>query len=125
MTSRSRGQRRNVAPTVCGVHDPESIVYCCTDLRVTGLNRTAVRLQNYVAAVTARQFVGAVAGARLGCSHKGQRWYRPTDDSHQLADEELRRWRRESNPCARLCRPLPHHSATPPRGLLRLHPSSG
>ena len=31
------------------------------------------------------------------------------------------RWRRESNPCARLCRPLPHHSATPPRGLMRLH----
>ena len=27
-----------------------------------------------------------------------------------------RRWRRESNPCARLCRPLPHHSATPPLG---------
>jgi hypothetical protein len=27
------------------------------------------------------------------------------------------RWRRESNPCARLCRPLPHHSATPPRGF--------
>jgi hypothetical protein len=26
------------------------------------------------------------------------------------------RWRRESNPCARLCRPLPHHSATPPLG---------
>src|SRR5919112_2934830 len=32
------------------------------------------------------------------------------------------RWRRESNPCARLCRPLPHHSATPPLGLMRLHP---
>ena len=32
-----------------------------------------------------------------------------------------KRWRRESNPCARLCRPLPHHSATPPRGLMRLH----
>ena len=31
------------------------------------------------------------------------------------------RWRRESNPCARLCRPLPHHSATPPLGLMRLH----
>src|SRR5215211_4229761 len=29
-----------------------------------------------------------------------------------------RRWRRESNPCARLCRPLPHHSATPPLGLM-------
>lgn len=28
-----------------------------------------------------------------------------------------RRWRRESNPCARLCRPLPHHSATPPLGI--------
>ena len=28
-----------------------------------------------------------------------------------------RRWRRESNPCARLCRPLPHHSATPPWGV--------
>ncbi len=28
------------------------------------------------------------------------------------------RWRRESNPCARLCRPLPHHSATPPLGLM-------
>jgi hypothetical protein len=27
------------------------------------------------------------------------------------------RWRRESNPCARLCRPLPHHSATPPLGI--------
>ena len=27
------------------------------------------------------------------------------------------RWRRESNPCARLCRPLPHHSATPPLGF--------
>jgi hypothetical protein len=32
------------------------------------------------------------------------------------------RWRRESNPCARLCRPLPHHSATPPFGLMPLHP---
>src|SRR5690349_2289926 len=31
---------------------------------------------------------------------------------------ELWRWRRESNPCARLCRPLPHHSATPPLGLM-------
>src|SRR5580692_314937 len=31
------------------------------------------------------------------------------------------RWRRESNPCARLCRPLPHHSATPPLELMRLH----
>jgi hypothetical protein len=33
----------------------------------------------------------------------------------------LWRWRRESNPCARLCRPLPHHSATPPQGLMHLH----
>ena len=24
------------------------------------------------------------------------------------------RWKRESNPCARFCRPLPHHSAIPP-----------
>ena len=32
-----------------------------------------------------------------------------------------KRWRRESNPCARLCRPLPHHSATPPQGLMHLH----
>src|SRR6185295_1233395 len=31
------------------------------------------------------------------------------------------RWRRESNPCARLCRPLPHHSATPPLGLMPMH----
>jgi hypothetical protein len=31
------------------------------------------------------------------------------------------RWRRESNPCARLCRPLPHHSATPPLGLIPMH----
>ena len=36
-----------------------------------------------------------------------------------------KRWRRESNPCARLCRPLPHHSATPPQGLMPLAPSSG
>ena len=35
---------------------------------------------------------------------------------------ELWRWRRESNPCARLCRPLPHHSATPPLGLPPLLP---
>ncbi len=36
------------------------------------------------------------------------------------------RWRRESNPCARLCRPLPHHSATPPLGLMpQIAPSSG
>ena len=34
---------------------------------------------------------------------------------------DTRRWRRESNPCTRLCRPLPHHSATPPQGLMRLH----
>src|SRR5699024_10382606 len=27
------------------------------------------------------------------------------------------RWGRESNPRTRLCRPLPHHSATPPRAL--------
>jgi hypothetical protein len=26
----------------------------------------------------------------------------------------LGRWRRDSNPCGRLCRPLPSHSATPP-----------
>jgi hypothetical protein len=31
--------------------------------------------------------------------------------------QRIWRWRRESNPCARLCRPLPHHSATPPRGF--------
>ena len=37
----------------------------------------------------------------------------------------LRRWRRESNPCARLCRPLPHHSATPPLGLIPLRTPSG
>ena len=36
--------------------------------------------------------------------------------------KQIWRWRRESNPCARLCRPLPHHSATPPLGLMRLHP---
>jgi hypothetical protein len=41
---------------------------------------------------------------------------------HRSSSKTLRkRWRRESNPCARLCRPLPHHSATPPRGLMRLH----
>ena len=38
-----------------------------------------------------------------------------------IARDPSRRWRRESNPCARLCRPLPHHSATPPLGLMRLH----
>ena len=27
---------------------------------------------------------------------------------------QLLRWKRESNPCARFCRPLPHHSAIPP-----------
>lgn len=31
--------------------------------------------------------------------------------------DQIWRWRRESNPCARLCRPLPHHSATPPLGI--------
>ena len=31
--------------------------------------------------------------------------------------KKIWRWRRESNPCARLCRPLPHHSATPPWGF--------
>src|ERR1700753_442369 len=36
--------------------------------------------------------------------------------------KQIWRWRRESNPCARLCRPLPHHSATPPLELMRLHP---
>ncbi len=30
----------------------------------------------------------------------------------------ISRWRRESNPCGRLCRPLPHHSATPPKGRI-------
>ena len=39
-----------------------------------------------------------------------------------IARDPSWRWRRESNPCARLCRPLPHHSATPPLGLMRLHP---
>src|SRR3954453_10096446 len=39
-----------------------------------------------------------------------------------IAQVPCRRWRRESNPCARLCRPLPHHSATPPLGLMPLHP---
>src|SRR4029079_7678829 len=38
-----------------------------------------------------------------------------------IARDRSRRWRRESNPCARLCRPLPHHSATPPLGLMPLH----
>src|SRR6478672_869384 len=38
-----------------------------------------------------------------------------------IARDPPRRWRRESNPCARLCRPLPHHSATPPLGLMPLH----
>lgn len=38
-----------------------------------------------------------------------------------IAPGKSRRWRRESNPCARLCRPLPHHSATPPLGLMPLH----
>ncbi len=38
-----------------------------------------------------------------------------------IAPGRTRRWRRESNPCARLCRPLPHHSATPPLGLMPLH----
>ena len=33
------------------------------------------------------------------------------------------RWRRDLNPCTRLCRPLPRLSATPPWG--RLHPPSG
>src|SRR5256885_12823674 len=28
----------------------------------------------------------------------------------------LLRWRRDLNPCTRLCRPLPRLSATPPRG---------
>ena len=39
--------------------------------------------------------------------------------------KQIWRWRRESNPCARLCRPLPHHSATPPLGLMPFAPSSG
>lgn len=38
-----------------------------------------------------------------------------------IAPDHSLRWRRESNPCARLCRPLPHHSATPPLGLMPLH----
>ena len=38
-----------------------------------------------------------------------------------IARDPSWRWRRESNPCARLCRPLPHHSATPPLGLMPLH----
>lgn len=38
-----------------------------------------------------------------------------------IAPGQHLRWRRESNPCARLCRPLPHHSATPPLGLMPLH----
>ena len=32
------------------------------------------------------------------------------------------RWRRDLNPCTRLCRPLPRLSATPPRGLVPWHP---
>src|SRR6201986_5228178 len=35
--------------------------------------------------------------------------------------QQIWRWRRESNPRARLRRPLPHHSATPPLELMRLH----
>ena len=38
-----------------------------------------------------------------------------------IARDPSWRWRRESNPCARLCRPLPHHSATPPLGVDALH----
>ncbi len=38
-----------------------------------------------------------------------------------IAPDTTLRWRRESNPCARLCRPLPHHSATPPLGLMPPH----
>ena len=30
---------------------------------------------------------------------------------------QLLRWRRDSNPCKRLCRPVPSRSATPPCGL--------
>jgi hypothetical protein len=31
-----------------------------------------------------------------------------------LSPDEVSRWRRDSNPCTRLCRPLPRLSATPP-----------
>ena len=33
--------------------------------------------------------------------------------AHGVGTNSLR-WKRESNPCARFCRPLPHHSAIPP-----------
>ena len=32
----------------------------------------------------------------------------------ETGKESLLRWKRESNPCTRFCRPLPHHSAIPP-----------
>jgi hypothetical protein len=35
----------------------------------------------------------------------------------------LPRWRRDLNPCTRLCRPLPRLSATPPRKAARPRPS--
>ena len=35
------------------------------------------------------------------------------------------RWKRESNPCARFCRPLPHHSAIPPWRYRLTHKCAG
>ena len=38
---------------------------------------------------------------------------------------QLPRWRRDLNPCTRLCRPLPRLSATPPRGPSDLRADDG
>lgn len=47
-----------------------------------------------------------VREARYRCANRARWGYSVTE-----------RWRRDSNPCKRLCRPVPSRSATPPCGL--------
>src|SRR5215213_11653936 len=57
----------------------------------------------------------------------GRYWVR-TSDLFRVREARYRcanrpRWRRDLNPCTRICSPLPRLSATPPGGVA--HPSGG
>ena len=65
----------------------------------------------------------------LTCTRAGGRYWDRTSDLFRVREARYRcanrpggvvatRWRRDSNPCIRLCRPLPRLSATPPSRLV-------
>ena len=63
--------------------------------------------------------VDAVAKARLTRGDAGGRYWVRTSDLFRVREARSRcanrpRWRRDLNPCTRICSPLPRLSATPP-----------